>query len=377
MRSYPALILSSIGLLTLASCRKQEAAAPSATGTPELRFLTVEPITLPLKVEQPGRMEAFRQAEVRARVPGIVLKRPYEEGQNVKEGTPLFLIDPAPLKAKFEATEAALLEAEATLALSIDKRERFEGLIKTRAVSERDYSASVSEEKQSAAQLAVAKANREMARLELEYTTVTSPIDGRARRANVTEGALVGQDSPTLLTTVEQIDPIYANFSQPAAEVMALRDLLDKGATQGIEQQAIQVRLVLANGSVHPDAGRLLFSDLAVDPGTDSVAMRAVFPNPDRKLLPGMYVRVTMDRAEMKNAILVPRVALVRTPEGAQVMTLSPDDTVVPVNVKADTMHGDRWLVTEGLKQGDRVIVENAGMLAPGTQVKPVPVTES
>jgi multidrug efflux system membrane fusion protein len=371
------LILSSIGLLTLASCRKQEAAAPSATGTPELRFLTVEPITLPLKVEQPGRMEAFRQAEVRARVPGIVLKRPYEEGQNVKEGTPLFLIDPAPLKAKFEATEAALLEAEATLALSIDKRERFEGLIKTRAVSERDYSASVSEEKQSAAQLAVAKANREMARLELEYTTVTSPIDGRARRANVTEGALVGQDSPTLLTTVEQIDPIYANFSQPAAEVMALRDLLDKGATQGIEQQAIQVRLVLANGSVHPDAGRLLFSDLAVDPGTDSVAMRAVFPNPDRKLLPGMYVRVTMDRAEMKNAILVPRVALVRTPEGAQVMTLSPDDTVVPVNVKADTMHGDRWLVTEGLKQGDRVIVENAGMLAPGTQVKPVPVTES
>ena len=363
------LILSVLGLSLLSGCRKATAPAPAA-GIPEVKVISLEPTSLPLTIEEPGRLEAFRQAEVRARVPGIVMKRPYEEGQEVKAGTPLFLIDPAPLQAEFDAADAALAEAIANHALATDKLERYQNLIASSAISARDLQESVSEEKQAAAKIASAKANKETAKLKLEYATVVSPIDGRARRAQVTEGALVGEGSATLLTTVEQIDPIYVNFSQPASEVIALRDSITNGTMDGVAQQEVKVELILGDGSVHPQQGKLLFADLAVDPGTDSIAMRAVFPNAERKLLPGMYVRVKLDRAMMKNAILLPRVALVRNTEGAQVMALNENDEVMPLNVKADTMRGDHWLVTSGLKGGETIIIENAAMMVPGSKVK-------
>ncbi len=363
------LMLSVLGLSLLPGCRKATAPAPAA-GIPEVKVISLQPTSLPLTIEEPGRLEAFRQAEVRARVPGIVMKRPYEEGQEVKAGTPLFLIDPAPLQAEFDAADAALSEAVANHALATDKLERYQNLITSSAISARDLQESVSEEKQAAAKIASAKATKEMAKLKLEYATVVSPIDGRARRANVTEGALVGEGSATLLTTVEQIDPIYVNFSQPASEVIALRDSITKGTMAGVAEQEVKVELILSDGSVHPQHGKLLFADLAVDPGTDSIAMRAVFPNAERRLLPGMYVRVKLDRAMMKNAILLPRVALVRNTEGAQVMSLNENDEVMPLNVKADTMRGDHWLVTSGLKGGETIIIENAAMMVPGSKVK-------
>lgn len=366
----PVALLFSVGFL--AGCRKKEAPPAEAPPPAEVKVITATPTRAVMTMDQPGRMEAYRQAEVRARVSGIVTSRPYEEGQEVKAGTPLFIIDPAPLQAAFDAADAALTEAQANHALAIDKRERFDNLIAANAVSVREAREAASEEKQASARIASATAEKEMARLQLEYATVTSPIDGRARRAQVTEGALVGEGSATLLTTVEQIDPIYVNFSQPVADVMAMRQSVSKGQMEGVDPASLKVELVLGDGTVYGQPGKLLFADLAVDPGTDSVAMRAVFPNKDRQLLPGMYVRVKLDNAVRKDAILLPRVAVVRSGAGAQVMTVNAENKVVPVDIVANTMSGDQWLVTSGLTGGEKIIVENAGYMMPGSEVVPI-----
>lgn len=337
-----------------------------------MKVITAKASAEVMTIEQPGRLEAYRQAEVRARVSGIVMSRPYEEGQEVKAGTPLFLIDPAPLQAALNSTAAALAEAEATHALAVDKQQRYEGLISSNAISIRDLQEAKSEVAQAEARISAAKAAQESAKLQLDYATVVSPIEGRARRANVTEGALVGENDATLLTSVEQIDPIYVNFSQPVTDVMALRKSISAGNVQGLDQAEIKVELVLGDGSIYGTPGKLLFSDLAVDPGTDSVAMRALFPNPERALLPGMYVRVKLDRAIQKDAILVPRVAVVRSPDGAAVMSVNEVGEVTPIQVQAHTMRGDQWMVTSGLKGGEQIIVENAEYMFPGTKVKPV-----
>lgn len=377
MKSHVIAATLSGGIIlgALSSCSKPAAAAAEAGApqeTPEVGFVTVNATEVTLTTDLPGRLEAYRQAEVRARVPGIVTARTYEEGQEVKEGTQLFKIDPAPMKAAADAADAKLQEMEANHASAVDKLERYQNLASSQAISERNLREATSAERQAAAQILSAKAELEMAKLKLEYATVTSPISGRARRANVTEGALVGEGSATLLTTVEQIDPIYVNFSQPSAEVLALQRAVSEGRLKGLEKDSIKVELVLGDGSVYPAAGKLLFSDLAVEPTTDSIAMRALFPNPDRALLPGMYMRVKMDRAVDKRAFLVPRVALVRSPGSAQLMILDDKDEVIALPVVADTMQEGKWLVTSGLKGGERVVVENAGFLMPGMKVKPV-----
>lgn len=366
-------VLPALSAVVLGGCSKQqEVAAGPPQETPEVKVITAKASAEVMTIEQPGRLEAYRQAEVRARVSGIVMSRPYEEGQEVKAGTPLFLIDPAPLQAALNSTAAALAEAEATHALAVDKQQRYEGLISSNAISIRDLQEAKSEVAQAEARISAAKAAQESAKLQLDYATVVSPIEGRARRANVTEGALVGENDATLLTTVEQIDPIYVNFSQPVTDVMALRKSISAGNVQGLDQAEIKVELVLGDGSTYGTPGKLLFSDLAVDPGTDSVAMRALFPNPERALLPGMYVRVKLDRAIQKDAILVPRVAVVRSPDGAAVMSVNEAGEVTPIQVQAHTMRGDQWMVTSGLKGGEQIIVENAEYMFPGTKVKPV-----
>ncbi|MGU2093063.1 efflux RND transporter periplasmic adaptor subunit [Pseudomonas aeruginosa] len=390
-------LLAALVALFLLGCEEAADAGKTAEAPAEVGVIVARPAPIGITSELPGRLEAYRQAEVRARVAGIVTRRLYEEGQDVRAGTVLFQIDPAPLKAALDISRGALARAEASHAAAADKLKRYADLIKDRAISEREYTEAQTDARQALAQIASAKAELEQARLRLGYATVTAPIDGRARRALVTEGALVGEaspprapsvtrarralvtegalvgeDSPTPLTRVEQIDPIYVNFSQPAGEVAAMQRAIREGQVKGVADKDIAVRLVLADGSEYPLAGELLFSDLAVDPGTDTIAMRALFRNPHRELLPGGYVQVRLQRAVNPQAITVPRDALIRTAQSAVVKVVNPQGVVEDVEVRADTLQGRDWIISRGLKGGERVIVENAAQHAAGSSVQAV-----
>lgn len=358
-----------VAAFVAAGCGKHEsehdAAAPRAASV-----VTVKKTSVPLSVELPGRLDAYRQAEVRARVAGIVTARTYEEGQEVKRGAVLFRIDPAPFKAARDAAAGALEKAQAAHLAALDKRRRYDELVRDRAVSERDHTEALADERQAKAAVASARAELARAQLQLDYATVTAPIDGRARRALVTEGALVGQDQATPLTTVEQLDPIYVNFSQPAADVESLRRAVKSGRAAGIAQQDVEVTLVRPDGSTYARKGKLLFADLAVDPSTDTVAMRALFPNPERELLPGAYVRIALDRAVARDAILVPRDALLRTADSATVKVVGQNGKIRDVTVEAAQMKGRDWIVTRGLAGGERVVVVDAAQFEAGTTVK-------
>ncbi|MFY3981993.1 MexX/AxyX family multidrug efflux RND transporter periplasmic adaptor subunit [Achromobacter xylosoxidans] len=358
-------------LLLVSACSKKE--PPEAAKAPaEIGVIVAKATPTSVASELPGRLEPYREAEVRARVAGIVTRRLYEEGQEVARGAPLFQIDPAPLQAAYDSEAAALARAQANLSAAADKLHRYADLVSDRAISERDHAESVAEERQARAEVALAKANLQSARLRLEYARVTSPIDGRARRALVTEGALVGEGQATPLTVVQQLDPIYVNFSQPAAEVMQLQKQIRAGALEGVAPDKMRVRLLLPDGSEYGQGGTLSFADLAVDPGTDNVTMRALFDNPDRVLLPGMYVRVRLEQAVNRDTYLVPRDALLRNADGAHLLVAGDDGELRSVAVAAHRLLGPNWVITEGLEGGERVVVENAAQLAPGQKIKPV-----
>ncbi|WP_438307713.1 MexX/AxyX family multidrug efflux RND transporter periplasmic adaptor subunit [Burkholderia pseudomallei] len=358
-----------VAAFVAAGCGKHESEHDAAAPR-EASVVTVKKTSVPLSVELPGRLDAYRQAEVRARVAGIVTARTYEEGQEVKRGAVLFRIDPAPFKAARDAAAGALEKARAAHLAALDKRRRYDELVRDRAVSERDHTEALADERQAKAAVASARAELARAQLQLDYATVTAPIDGRARRALVTEGALVGQDQATPLTTVEQLDPIYVNFSQPAADVESLRRAVKSGRAAGIAQQDVEVTLVRPDGSTYARKGKLLFADLAVDPSTDTVAMRALFPNPERELLPGAYVRIALDRAVARDAILVPRDALLRTADSATVKVVGQNGKIRDVTVEAVQMKGRDWIVTRGLAGGERVVVVDAAQFEAGTTVK-------
>ncbi|MVZ82598.1 MexX/AxyX family multidrug efflux RND transporter periplasmic adaptor subunit [Burkholderia pseudomallei] len=358
-----------VAAFVAAGCGKHESEHDAAAPR-EASVVTVKKTSVPLSVELPGRLDAYRQAEVRARVAGIVTARTYEEGQEVKRGAVLFRIDPAPFKAARDAAAGALEKAQAAPLAALDKRRRYDELVRDRAVSERDHTEALADERQAKAAVASARAELARAQLQLDYATVTAPIDGRARRALVTEGALVGQDQATPLTTVEQLDPIYVNFSQPAADVESLRRAVKSGRAAGIAQQDVEVTLVRPDGSTYARKGKLLFADLAVDPSTDTVAMRALFPNPERELLPGAYVRIALDRAVARDAILVPRDALLRTADSATVKVVGQNGKIRDVTVEAAQMKGRDWIVTRGLAGGERVVVVDAAQFEAGTTVK-------
>ncbi|RIV40417.1 MexX/AxyX family multidrug efflux RND transporter periplasmic adaptor subunit [Burkholderia pseudomallei] len=358
-----------VAAFVAAGCGKHESEHDAAAPR-EASVVTVKKTSVPLSVELPGRLDAYRQAEVRARVAGIVTARTYEEGQEVKRGAVLFRIDPAPFKAARDAAAGALEKAQAAHLAALDKRRRYDELVRDRAVSERDHTEALADERQAKAAVASARAELARAQLQLDYATVTAPIDGRARRALVTEGALVGQDQATPLTTVEQLDPIYVNFSQPAADVESLRRAVKSGRAAGIAQQDVEVTLVRPDGSTYARKGKLLFADLAVDPSTDTVAMRALFPNPERELLPGAYVRIALDRAVARDAILVPRDALLRTADSATVKVVGQNGKIRDVTVEAAQMKGRDWIVTRGLAGGERVVVDDAAQFEAGTTVK-------
>lgn len=358
-----------VAAFVAAGCGKHESEHDAAAPR-EASVVTVKKTSVPLSVELPGRLDAYRQAEVRARVAGIVTARTYEEGQEVKRGAVLFRIDPAPFKAARDAAAGALEKARAAHLAALDKRRRYDELVRDRAVSERDHTEALADERQAKAAVASASAELARAQLQLDYATVTAPIDGRARRALVTEGALVGQDQATPLTTVEQLDPIYVNFSQPATDVESLRRAVKSGRAAGIAQQDVEVTLVRPDGSTYARKGKLLFADLAVDPSTDTVAMRALFPNPERELLPGAYVRIALDRAVARDAILVPRDALLRTADSATVKVVGQNGKIRDVTVEAAQMKGRDWIVTRGLAGGERVVVVDAAQFEAGTTVK-------
>ena len=369
-------LLCALALATLQACGKHadEAAKPAAQ--PEVEYAVAQRSDAPLETELPGRLEPYRTAEVRARVDGIVLKRAYEEGQVVKAGHVLFRIDPAPLKAQVDAAQGTLARAQAQAAIARDKAARYKGLAATRAVSELEYAEAQSVERQAAADVVSARAALETAQLRLGYATVTALIAGRSRRAQVTEGALVKEGAATPLTTIEQIDPIYVDFAQPAAEVLALQRALKKGQASALSGQDIGVQVILSDGVAYERPARLLFSDLAVDRATDNVSMRAVLPNPDGLLLPGMYVRVKLSHAVQQGAVTIPRGALLRDRHGASVFVLKADNTVAVQPVTAQTLAGDQWLVTSGLSGGERIAIPGMQTLEAGMAVKPVPAAK-
>lgn len=369
-RFYILMVLFSIYGLSGCNDRQSDTAANEVP--PQVDVIITRVVSSPVSIELPGRLEAFRQAEVRARVAGIVTERLYKEGQDVRKGTPLFLINPELLKVARDEASGTLAKAEANYHDVADKLKRYKDLVSDHSISERDYQSAVAEEKQAKAELLSARARLEKARLDLGYATVVSPIDGRARRALVTEGALVGQDAPTPLTTIEQIDPIYVNFSQPATEVMAMQRAIKSGKIRGIEQKDIQVHLIFSDGSEYGHTGKLFFSDLAVDTSTDTVAMRALFDNPEYELLPGAYVQVRLEQAIINHAVPVPRDALVRAAGVSSVMIVDTEDTVQRVEVEANTLEGNHWVVTSGLQGGEKVIISNPAMMIPGTRVRPV-----
>ena len=356
----------------LAGCSKK--AGEFTPSPPEVSVVKADAETLPVTTELPGRIDAVRTAQVRARVAGILLKETYREGSDVKAGDVLFQIDPAPLQASYDSAQAALAKAEASLKQTRAQADRYQVLVKIHAVSQQDYDNAISAAAQGSADVLTAKAAMETASLNLGYATVTAPISGRIGKALVTEGALVGQNETTELAVIQQLDPVYFDFTQSSVDLLRLRKQLADGQLKSIEPGAAKVVLLLEDGSVYPHEGKLLFSDITVDPTTGMITLRAEFPNPDNVLLPGMFARGRLEQAVNSVAIAVLQRAVVHGADGGTtVFIVTPDDKIEVRPVKADTAVGDKWIVTSGLKPGERVVVEGLQKIKPGATVKPVP----
>lgn len=382
---FDRVLRSAAAVLTvalMAGCGNKDQAAQGGAGggmpPAQVGVITVQPQPVGLAAELPGRLEAARVAQVRARVAGIVQKRFFREGAEVKAGQPLFQIDPAPYRATLQSAEATLARSQANLAQATAQAERFKPLVEANAISKQDYVNAVAAQKTAEADVAAGKAAVESARINLGYAQVTAPISGRIGRALVTEGALVGAGEATQLAVIQQIDPMYVNFTQSTADVLKLRRMLAGGQLQRAAGtgEAVAVRVVLDDGTEYPQAGKLLFTDLSVDPTSGQVTLRAEVPNPDGMLLPGMYVRVRLVQAQLPNAILVPQQAVQRSNQGDTLMVVGPDNTPQTRQVKIGAAQGSDWVVLEGLKPGEQVIVDGfQKMMVPGAPVQPVPWT--
>ncbi|MGP1717600.1 MAG: efflux RND transporter periplasmic adaptor subunit [Methylophilus sp.] len=356
--------------LLLAACSKQENAAEAQAGAPEVEVVKVQYAEIPAEVELPGRVEAYRIAEVRARVTGIVAKRLYQEGQTVKAGMTLFALNPEQLQAARLEAEAELARTEANLANANDKLQRYQALVSDQSVSQRDYRATQAEVQLAKAEVAAAQAKLNRAKLDVGYANVAAPIDGVARRALVTEGALVGKDEATHMTTVEQVNPVYVNFAQSSSEVFALRKALRDGQLKGSDG-SFKIELILPDGSAYPSAGKLSFSDVSVNQTTDSVVMRAIFENPQQELMPGAYVRLKIRQATNPNAILIPRDALIRDQFSTRVWVLNAKNELESREVQTGSVVNKQWVIEQGLKPGEQVVVTNAATQTAGTKVTP------
>ena len=364
--------------LGLSGCgaKSGEAATANSAGAPApaVGVITVAPQSVGLTSELPGRLEATRIAQVRARAAGILLKRTFREGSDVKAGQLLFQIDAAPYRAQLQSAQAAQARAEANREQAAAQAERYKPLLEANAISKQDYVNAVAAFKQADADVASARAAVTTAQINLGYASVTSPISGRIGRALVTEGALVGQGDATPLALVQQIDPMYVNFTQSTTEVLRLRKAIDAGRLQRSgAAEAGTVQVVLEDGTVYGAPGKLLFSDLTVDTTSGQITLRAAVPNPSGLLLPGTYVRVRLQQAQADNAVLLPQQAVTRSPQGDSVLVVASDGSFAPRPVKIGGSQGGQWVVLDGLKAGDQVIVDGFQKLGNAKVVKPVP----
>lgn len=361
-------VLAALAVLgtALSGCGSQQPPAPPPPLV-DIVIVARQPVTS--IIELPGRVQAVRTAEVRARVDGIVERRLYEEGTDVRANQPLFRIDPRQNQAAYNSAAAALARAEAGARNARQVATRYAPLVKQQAISSQEYDAAVAQARQAEADVASARAALDRAKLDLNYTLVTAPISGRAGRAQVTEGALVSASQATLMTTVEQLDPVYVNFSQSNSDLLQVRRKLATGEIQASNLDRVRVTLILEDGTPYGIPGHLDFLDMSVDESTGTISIRAEFPNPQRLLLPGQFVRARVEAGIDPSGILVPQRAVQVTQQGAAVMVVGDKNIAVARPVKLGVMQGGSWVVAEGLKPGDKVIVNGLQKVQPGQPV--------
>ncbi|BAX58602.1 efflux RND transporter periplasmic adaptor subunit [Burkholderia stabilis] len=366
------LITVAAAAVFLAACGKKESAPPPQT--PEVGVVTVQPQAVPVFSELPGRTSAFLVAQVRARVDGIVLRREFTEGTDVKAGQRLYKIDPAPYLAALNSAKATLAKAQANLVTQNALVARYKVLVAANAVSKQDYDNAVATQGQAAADVAAGKAAVDTAQINLGYTDVVSPITGRVGISQVTPGAYVQASQATLMSTVQQLDPVYVDLTQSSLEGLKLRQDVQSGRLKTSGPGAAKVSLILEDGKTYAEPGKLQFSDVTVDQATGSVTIRAVFPNPGRVLLPGMFVRARIEEGVNENAFLVPQIGVTHDQKGQAIaMVVNASNKVEPRPLKTTGMQGQNWIVEGGLAAGDHVIVQGGEKVRPGATVKSVP----
>jgi membrane fusion protein, multidrug efflux system len=366
------LISAATAAVFLAACGPKQSAPPQQT--PEVAIVTVQPTAVPVVTELPGRTNAFLVAQVRARVDGIVLRREFVEGSQVKAGQRLYKIDPAPYIASLNSAKAALAKAQANLATTTAQANRYKVLVAANAVSKQDYDNAVAAEGQAAADVASGNAAVDTAQINLGYTDVTSPVTGQVGISQVTPGAYVQASQATLMSTVQQLDPVYVDLTQSSLDGLKLRRQMQEGRLKTNGPDAAKVTLILEDGRTYPEQGKLQFTDVTVDQGTGSVTVRAIFQNKDHVLLPGMFVRARIDEGVNDKAIVVPQTGITHDPKGQPTaLVVDEHDKVAVRPLVTGATYGSNWVVESGLNPGDRVIVLGTDKVRPGMTVKTVP----
>ncbi|ECY2251139.1 multidrug efflux RND transporter periplasmic adaptor subunit AcrA [Salmonella enterica] len=369
-----AVVLMLSGSLALTGCDDKQD-QQGGQQMPEVGVVTLKTEPLQITTELPGRTVAYRIAEVRPQVSGIILKRNFVEGSDIEAGVSLYQIDPATYQATYDSAKGDLAKAQAAANIAELTVKRYQKLLGTQYISKQEYDQALADAQQATAAVVAAKAAVETARINLAYTKVTSPISGRIGKSSVTEGALVQNGQASALATVQQLDPIYVDVTQPSNDFLRLKQELANGSLKQ-ENGKAKVDLVTSDGIKFPQSGTLEFSDVTVDQTTGSITLRAIFPNPDHTLLPGMFVRARLQEGTKPAALLVPQQGVTRTPRGdATVLVVGADNKVETRQIVASQAIGDKWLVTDGLKAGDRVVVSGLQKVRPGAQVKVQEIT--
>ena len=379
MRSLVGLgAICAIGVagLVLSACDNRNSTSAAASAVVEVGVVTLAVSDIPLEAELPGRTSAFRKAEVRPQVSGIIQKRLFEEGASIKAGEPLYQIDPATYEAAHNSAKAELARAQANLVAAAAKESRYKNLVAIKAISQQDYDDALANLGQSKANVAAATAAVESARINLKYTQVLAPISGVIGKSSVTEGALVSAGQADVLASILQLDPIYVDVSQSAEELLKLRRSALKGDINSSE--VAKVRLILDDGSVYEHEGQLQFAEVGVNESTGTVTLRAKFPNPERLLLPGMFVRTQVDEGIYNNALLAPQRGIARDRSGnATALVLNKEGIVESRQLTTGRAVGDQWIVLDGLAVGDQVIVEGLQKVKPGAPAKAAAVSSA
>lgn len=369
-----AVVLMLSGSLALTGCDDKQD-QQGGQQMPEVGVVTLKTEPLQITTELPGRTVAYRIAEVRPQVSGIILKRNFVEGSDIEAGVSLYQIDPATYQATYDSAKGDLAKAQAAANIAELTVKRYQKLLGTQYISKQEYDQALADAQQATAAVVAAKAAVETARINLAYTKVTSPISGRIGKSSVTEGALVQNGQASALATVQQLDPIYVDVTQSSNDFLRLKQEQANGSLKQ-ENGKAKVDLVTSDGIKFPQSGTLEFSDVTVDQTTGSITLRAIFPNPDHTLLPGMFVRARLQEGTKPAALLVPQQGVTRTPRGdATVLVVGADNKVETRQIVASQAIGDKWLVTDGLKAGDRVVVSGLQKVRPGAQVKVQEIT--